>query len=131
MQVLGIISWVWVFIRKYLVAAALIVAFATTYYEVYVTGVGPMPQHPPEGYSVERGHAVLQWNKGTKDEPINLQISMDDPGFTKPIVDRKMTGISYTARELIPGHNYYWRLVQGDAIGPVASFKTSTYAIAL
>ena len=96
---------------------------------VYVTGVGPVPQQPPEGYVVQRTQATFQWDMGNRDKPISLEVSMDDPDFTAPLLDRKVTGTTHTMTKLQPGHRYYWRLRQGDKISPVASFETSENAV--
>ncbi len=126
----GLIPRIWRFLRTYLVALALIFTLAFAFFEVYVTGVGPVPQQPPEGYTIERTNATLQWNKGTKKGPINLQVSMDDPKFKAPILEREVKNTSHAMNKLEPGHTYYWRLVQNDKPSPVATFKTSAYAIA-
>ncbi|MCP4676227.1 MAG: hypothetical protein GY854_12105 [Deltaproteobacteria bacterium] len=129
MQRLGLIPRIWGFLRTYAVALALIGGLGFAFFEVYVTGVGPMPQQPPEGYTIERTKAALQWSKGTRKGGIKLQVAMDDPSFTKPILEKDVKGKSHTMNALEPGHTYYWRLVQGDDYSPIATFKTSAYAI--
>lgn len=129
MQRPGIIPRLWEFVRSYSVAIALIVAFTQAFIEVYSQGTLPATQMPPEGYTVKRLNTTLQWNKGTRDEPITLQISMDTPDFSNPILERKIQGNTHTARNLEPGHTYYWRLVQDSGASSVASFVTSIYAV--
>ncbi len=129
MQKRGLITSLWEFVRIYLVTVALIYLLAAAFLEVYTTGMGPVPQQPPEGYTVEQMRATLQWNKGTREEKIRLQVAMDDPSFTKPILDKKTAGKSHNMKDLKPGHTYYWRLVQGNKTSSVAMFKTSAYVI--
>ena len=101
-----------IFLRRYLVAVALLATLVVALVQVYATGTGPMPQQPPEGYTVERARASLQWNRGTRTETITLQISIDDPTFSAPKVDRQVNGTSHSLNDLQRGSTYYWRLVQ-------------------
>jgi predicted PurR-regulated permease PerM len=126
---IGLIPRLWLFARKYLVVLLLIGCFAFAMFQVYITGTPPVPQQPPQGYTLGRLQARLQWNKGTRPGAIQLQVSVDDPDFIEPLVDKKTTGSNHSMRNLLPGHTYYWRLVQEGKPGPVASFKTSPYAI--
>jgi hypothetical protein len=34
----------------------------------------PVPQQPPQGYEVEQSDATLQWNRGTLEKPIELEV---------------------------------------------------------
>ncbi|MDJ0765474.1 MAG: hypothetical protein QNJ97_21010 [Myxococcota bacterium] len=110
-------------------AVAILLAFATAMFEVYVTGVGPVPQQPPEGYTIERTQTTLQWNRGTRDAPIELQVAMDDPTFGTLFLKRDVKGKTHLIKNLENGHIYYWRLVQDEQSSPVATFKTSAYAV--
>ncbi len=116
-------------LRRYLVALALIGTLAAAMIQVYTTGVGPRPQQPPEGYVVERDRASLQWDKGTIERPIELQVSIDDPEFGNPAVERKTSGTSHSLRDLEPGSTYYWRLVQDGEPSRTASFSVSKYNV--
>ena len=119
----------WSWVREYLVAVLLVGAFAHAMIQVYVTGTPPVPQQPPEGYVLQRLEARLQWNKGSDDGEVTLQVSMDDPDFLEPLVDKQQRGTTYRMRDLEPGHIYYWRVLKGDEASAVASFETSPYAI--
>jgi len=120
-----------IFLRRYLVAVLLVGLLAAALIEVYATGTGPMPQQPPEGYTVERARASLQWNRGTRTEPITLQISIDDPTFASPKVERKVNGTTHSLNDLQRGSTYYWRLLQAGEPGPTASFKVSSHNVKL
>ena len=120
-----------IFLRRYLVAVVLVASLGWALVQVYTSGTGPMPQQPPEGYTVERARASLQWNRGTRSEPITLQISIDDPTFAEPKVDRKVNGTSHSLNNLERGSTYYWRLVQAGEASPIASFKVSNYNVKL
>jgi len=126
---LGILPVLWGLVRSHLVAAALVAALAAAFVEVYTTGTGPVPQAPPEGLLVERGRATLQWNRGTRPGPMTLQISLDDPDFAEPILERKVNGTSHTLNDLEPGRVYYWRLVHEGEASPAASFEVSKYDV--
>ena len=119
----------WTWIRTYLVALALVVAFAEAMVEVYRSEVGPAPQEPPDGYTVERTTATLQWSKGEQTEKLTLQVSIDDPSFQNPVLDKKTAGKTHSIKDLKRGHTYYWRLIGDKVKSPVAKFKTSEYAI--
>ena len=110
-------------------AIVLIVTFFKAFIGVYAVGVGPVPQQPPEGYKVEQGQVTLQWNKGTRQGPITLQISMDDPSFSEPVYEKEVAGKTYVMRQIENGHVYYWRLIQNEKSSPVATFKTSPHAV--
>ncbi|MCP4603280.1 MAG: hypothetical protein GY847_22655 [Proteobacteria bacterium] len=129
MQRPGLIPKLWEFLRTYLVAIVLISTLTLALFEVYISGTGPVPQMPPEGYQLGQAQVTLRWNRGTREGDIQLQVSMDDANFGKPMLDKKATGKSHSMRDLEPGHIYYWRLVQGNKTSPVAAFKTSPYAI--
>ena len=122
---------VWIWIRKYLVTLSLIVVFVGAMLEVYIFGVGPMPQQPPDGYTVERSRAALQWSRGTHEGDLTLQVSIDDPDFNELIVDKKVTGKTYSVKDLKRGKTYYWRIVGDGVESPTAKFKASAYAIDL
>jgi len=111
------------------VVLILITGTCKMFFNVYVTGTGPMPQQPPEGYVVERTQATFQWNRGNLSLPMRLQVSTDEANFENPTLDRKVTGTTHTMHNLEPGHVYYWRLVQGDKVSPLASFKTAKNAV--
>lgn len=125
----GYATRIWKFLRTYALAVAILLAFATAMFEVYVTGVGPVPQQPPEGYTIERTQTTLQWNRGTRDAPIELQVAMDDPTFGTLFLKRDVKGKTHLIKNLENGHIYYWRLVQDEQSSPVATFKTSAYAV--
>jgi hypothetical protein len=108
---------------RYLVTALLIGGLAAAMIGVATAGTGPMPQQPPDGYAVASGRVSLEWNKGTRKEPITLEVSMDDPGFATPVVRKPVGGVTHSMTELRPGKTYYWRLVQGGSASPTASFE--------
>lgn len=112
-------------LRRHLVAAACVVAFASALAGAALSGTGPAPQGPPEGYEVVSGQVSLEWNRGTRTEPIRVELSEGDPSFAKPAFAKIVPGTSHTVTTLRPGATYYWRLVQGDRPGPVASFRVS------
>ena len=111
------------FLWRYLATAALLGGLAAAMVGVALSGTGPVPQGPPEGYSVASGRVSLEWNKGTRKVPITLEVSVDDPTFSKPVVQKKVGGGSHLMAEILPGRTYYWRLVQGTDAGPTASFN--------
>jgi hypothetical protein len=123
MRGLGVVSFTARFLWRYLAAAALIGGLTTAMVGVALSGTGPVPQGPPEGYSVASGRVSLEWNKGTRKGPITLEVSVDDPTFAKPIVQKKISGVSHQMAEIRPGKTYYWRLVQGSEKSPTASFR--------
>ena len=127
----GILIWLGIFLRRYLAALALVTTLAAALIQVYTTGTGPMPQQPPEGYTIENSRASLQWDRGTRSEPIQLQVSIDDPTFAKPAVDRKVNGTAHSLSNLQSGATYYWRLVQEGAASPAASFRVSSHNVKL
>lgn len=129
MQRLAPIIRLWGFLRSYGVAVAILIAFFSSFFGVYLFGTGPVPQQPPEGYEVEREQVVFQWNRGTRKEPIRLQVSKDDPTFSKPVLDKEVPSKTHVMKNLENGHTYYWRLLQGNKPSPRASFKTSANAI--
>lgn len=131
MRLVKSIFAIWRLLRSYAVAVALVLALGAAFIEVYFIGTGPATQQPPEGYTIQNTNATLQWDRGTKKEPIQLQIAIDDPDFTELFVDKEVNGKTHRLNDLEPGHTYYWRLVQGDKPSPVATFKTSAYAIEL
>lgn len=128
---MGILIGLGILARRYLVALALLATLAAALVEVYTTGTGPMPQQPPEGYTIEISRTSLQWDRGTRTDPITLQISIDDPTFAAPKVDRKVNGTSHSLNDLQRGSTYYWRLVQAGAPSPTASFKVSSTNVKL
>jgi len=119
------------FLRRYAIAVALIAALVIAMVRVQTSGVGPVPQYPPEGYTAVKTQVSLQWNKGTREEPITLQVSIDDPTFSEPVLDKKVGGTSHSMSKLEGGKTYYWRLVQGEEPSPVATFKVSKYNVHL
>ena len=114
-------------LRKYAVTLALMVTLVAAMAGAALFGAGPMPQQPPQGYVAERGRVSLSWSKGTREEPITLQISIGDPGFSNPIVDKKMNTNSHSVTKLERGATYYWRLIQGGNASPTAHFEVSRY----
>ena len=131
MRSTGILIGLGIFARRYVVALALIAALVAALVQVYTTGTGPMPQQPPQGYLVERARASLQWNRGTRTEPITLQVSIDDPTFAEPAVERKVNGTHHSLNDLQSGSTYYWRLMQDGEPSPIASFKVSSHNVKL
>lgn len=119
------------FLRKYLVAVTLIAGLAVVLVQVDRYGTGPAPQYPPEGYTSYKTQESLQWDKGTREEPIVLQVSIDDPSFAEPVLEKKVSGTSHSMNKLEGGKTYYWRLMQGDRPSPIASFKVSRYNVHL
>jgi hypothetical protein len=111
------------FVWRYAATAALVGALAAAMIRVAAVGTGPVPQGPPNGYSVASGRVSLEWNKGTRKEPFKVQVSVEDPSFAEPIVDKAVSGTSYALPNLLPGKKYYWRLVQGDEASPTSSFE--------
>jgi len=114
-----------IWLRKYLVALVLLTFFVWSMWGVYWHGTGPVPQQPPRGFEVVREQASLHWSKGTRAIPVSLQVSVDDPLFNDPEVDKVVTSTSHKMRNLKAGSTYYWRLVQGDTSSPVAHFRVS------
>ena len=110
------------FAWRYAATAALVGALAAAMIRVATVGTGPVPQGPPDGYSAASGKVSLEWNKGTRKEPLRLQVSADDPSFAAPIVDKPVTGTAYSLPGVQPGKRYYWRLLQGGEPSPVSSF---------
>jgi hypothetical protein len=117
------------FSRLYLVTSLLALTLSWTFLTGFLTGVGPTPQSPADGYKFERTRATLQWDRGNRQGPIVLQVSMDDPDFGQPLIDRPVKRATHRFENLSPGHTYYWRLIQGEKRSPVASFKTSRNAL--
>ena len=112
-------------LRRHLVTAACVGAFSLAMIRVAIGGTGPEPQEPPDGYSLESGRASLEWNRGTRPGPVTLQVSEEDPTFAKPIFNKVVTSASFTLTTVRPGKRYFWRLVQGAAPSPVATFEVS------
>jgi len=127
----GILPTVALWLRNYAVALLLVGMLLAALIQVYAAGTPPAPQQPPEGYMVEQDRVSLEWNAGTRDQPVVLQVSIDDPRFTDPVVEREMKGTSHSMTRLRGGATYYWRLVQGGRPGPVASFRVSRYHVDL
>ena len=127
MQWLHILVLAAVWLRKYAVTLALMVTLVTAMVGVALFGAGPMPQQPPQGYMAERGRVSLSWSKGTRQEPITLQISIGDPSFLAPIVDKETNTNSHNVTKLERGATYYWRLIQGGKASPTAHFEVSRY----
>ena len=127
MQWLHILLLAGVWLRKYAVTLALMATLVAAMAGAALFGAAPMPQQPPNGYDVERGKVSLSWSKGTRGEPITLQISIGDPDFSAPIVDKKMNTNSHNVTKLERGATYYWRLIQGGNASPVAHFQVSRY----
>jgi hypothetical protein len=127
----GILPAVALWLRRYAVALALIGMLLGALIQVYTVGTPPAPQQPPEGYLVEQDKVSLEWNAGTRDEKITLQVSIDDPDFAEPSLERETGGTSHTLSRLQGGATYYWRLVQGGDPGPTASFRVSRYHVDL
>jgi hypothetical protein len=125
----GIVPAACLWLRHYCVALLLIGMLLTALIQVYAFGTPPAPQQPPEGYFVEQDKVSLEWNPGTRQEPITLQVSIDDPGLAAPFLERQITGSSHTLSRLQSGGTYYWRLVQGGKPGPTASFRVSKYNV--
>jgi len=124
----AVILWsIGVWLRRYAVALALIGTLGGSLVAANLWGTAPSPQQPPEGYVSEDDRATLQWDKGTRKAPITLQISLDDPDFGKPLVDKAVSGTGHTLSKLERGGTYYWRLVQDGVPGPTASFGVSKY----
>ena len=153
----GIIPRMWQFIRLYLVSLTLIGIFIWTILEVYVFGVGPVPQQPPPGYVEERLETRLQWHSGNINrikksrggkpcdenipegfdprfkqsclEKVELQVAIDDPDFKELFVDKPVSGNTHVIKNLEPGHTYYWRLMQGGKPSATYSFETAPQAV--
>lgn len=119
------------FIRRYTIAVVLIAMLVVAMAKVETSGVPPMPQQPPEGFETVETHVSLQWDKGTREEPITLQVSIDDPDFEEPFLERKVNGTSHSLSKLEGGKTYYWRLVQDTEPGPTASFRVSEFNVHL
>ncbi|NLN61461.1 MAG: hypothetical protein GX146_01085 [Myxococcales bacterium] len=117
--------------RRYLVLLVLLLTLGSAVVTTIVRGMGPVPQLPPVGFSVERGRVDLQWHRGNIDAPIHLQISLT-PDFTDPLLDQEVSGTTHTYhKELLRDQTYYWRLIQGDYTSPVSSFVISPYHVKL
>ncbi len=119
----------WTWIRKYLIFLAILITFGVSMLEV-TRGTGPRPQQPPEGYLEHRSSTTLQWNRGTTKEPIQLQISIDDPAFKGELfLDKEVSGKTHALRDLEQGKTFYWRLVSDKGKSPVFHFVTSDSAV--
>jgi hypothetical protein len=129
MQRPGIVICIAGWLRRYVVALLLITTLAVALLRIHTSGVGPMPQQPPEGYTAVRTQVSLSWNRGTREAPITLQVSIDDPTFSSPFLERKVNGTSHSLTKLEGGTTYYWRLVQEGKPSPTASFKVSKYNV--
>lgn len=129
MRLIAIVWTLGILLRKYAVALLLVVGLGWALIYVNLWGAPPTPQQPPEGYTVQRDRAALQWNNGTRNKPVTLQISVGDPDFEKPIVNKVIKGNGHTMRKLERGATYYWRLIQNGEPGPTASFKVSRYNV--
>ena len=119
------------FLRIYLVLLLLAAAFLFAVAERLLFGIGPTPQLPPEGYMSENRQVTLQWDPGDRGGPIALEVAVDSPDFRRKVVALPAVKgrTTHVLDDLSPGHTYYWRLVQGKAASPVATFKTSNDAI--
>ena len=129
MRLRGIIFAFLKFVRDYTLPLVLLGIFATTILQVYVLGVGPTPQQPPEGYELQRLEARLEWHKGNRDGAVTLEVAEDDPTFETLFMERQVSGTKHTMHNVTPGHTYYWRLKRNDTYSRVCSFKTSKHAI--
>lgn len=123
--IVGLLMWC----RSYLVAIVLLALLGLSFEEVLINGTGPMPQHPTVGHTVPRNTTQLQWSKGTRKEPIRLLISIDDPDFNKPFMDRTVKRKMINLPNLEPGRTYYWKLRQGDSDSPISKFHVSSTAL--
>jgi hypothetical protein len=113
------------FARRHLVSTACIGGFAFAMLRVTLAGAGPVPQEPPEGYTLTSGRASLGWNRGTRPAPITLEVSEDAPTFATPVYRKVVAGTSFTLTTTRPGKKYYWRLVQDGRPSPTATFEAS------
>lgn len=129
MMKLDLISNIWGWSRNYLVAIVLVSMLAFSFLKVAVIGAGPTPQGPPQGYALGKTQIELEWDKGSRDGDIRLQVSIDDPAFTKPLVNKVTSSSTHSLNDLEPGHTYYWRLVQNDRSSRVAHFETAPNAV--
>ncbi|MCU0664694.1 MAG: hypothetical protein MUC50_20525 [Myxococcota bacterium] len=123
------ISKVWGWSRDYLIAITLISMLAFSFIKVAVVGVGPAPQGPPQDYELGKTQIELEWSKGNREGEIRVQVSMDDPSFAKPFVDKPTTATTHSLNDLEPGRLYYWRLVQNGRTSRVARFGTASNAV--
>ena len=126
----GIIPRMWDFVRLYLVSLTLVGIFAWTIAQVYLLGVGPVPQQPPPGFVEQRLETRLQWHRGNIEELIHLEVSVDDPAFDELFVDKAVSGTTHIITNLEPGHTYYWRLIQGGKPSSTYTLKTASHAVA-
>ena len=125
MRGIGVVSLVGRFVWRYLATAALVGGLAAAMIGVAANGAGPAPQQPPDGYPVASGRI---WNKGTRNGPVTLQVSVDDPSFSAPILKKVVGGVSHTLTDVRPGKTYFWRLLQGADASPTATFEVpATY----
>ena len=130
MRFLGLMVRIWNFARDYAILLVLSAIFLTTVVQVYILGVGPTPQLPPEGYLVQHLDAKLQWHNGNLPTGYTLEVSEDDPGFGAPLfLERKVNGTTFNLNDIEPGHVYFWRLKRDNFVSKTASFKTAPYAI--
>jgi hypothetical protein len=126
MRAVGFIIGAVLFARRHLVAAACVCAFAVAMIGTAVHGNGPVPQGPPDGYSLVSGRVSLEWNRGTRPQPITLEVAEDDPSFVKPVFQKVVNGAAFTLTTVHPGKKYYWRLLQNNYTSPTASFEVSS-----
>jgi hypothetical protein len=120
----------WEFVRLYLASLTLIAIFAWAVIQVYLLGVGAVPQQPPPGFLEERLETRLQWHSGNTNKKIQIQVAVDDPDFEKPFIDKPVSGNTHYINNLEPGHTYYWRLVQEGEASSAYTFKTAPNAVA-
>jgi hypothetical protein len=119
------------FLRKHLVATALVAALAASAIEVVAVGTDPAPQGPPSGVVLYAGQAELRWSRGTRGGEIRLQVSPGDPGFSAPSIDEVAKGTGRKLDGLRAGEIYYWRLVRDGDPGPVMKLAISRDALGL
>ena len=89
--------------------------------------VRPRPGVPPDGYLTENLSVRLSWERGDAQGDLLLEVA-DEPGFRRPLLQKRTRSSALSVPGLLRGQTYYWRLEQdGGAI--VAFFRTSPHAV--
>jgi hypothetical protein len=118
-------------LRRYGILMLLLGILAADLIAVALSGMGPRPQLPPNGYVEERGAVTLQWNRGNIEKPITLQVSTTK-SFDALVEETTVSGTTHTYnREMQRGQTYFWRLMQDGVPSATAHFVISTHHVNL
>jgi hypothetical protein len=126
----GIFFWFLGFARSYLVAFGLVGIVAYTFVKAMTGGIGPVPQHPPDGLTIVRQSEQLEWSKGLTRGKMRLQVSAGSRDFSgELIVDKTVKINQYALKNLAPGTTYYWRIIENGKAGRVSTFNVAKDAV--